>query len=294
MTKRVTLFQNPGAGFDDYSGQELKKMLERKGYSVSYADVKQDDYLKKLQDPGELVVVAGGDGTVLRVAPQLTGLDIPIGLLPLGTANNIANSLGIKGKPEEIIAAWDTAKTRPFDVGIAKGQGKEMLFLESSGFGLLPKLIREHSKDDTEPENREEALQEALDHKLKLVQEYQAQECSIRLNGQSLSGRYLLVQLMNIGYVGPNLMLAPEADSADGLLDVVLIKEEEREMLADYLRRYSPGEAEPHPFTVVRAASVAISWHGKHYHVGDESLEGSSPIALQVSLLPKGLQFLRP
>jgi len=59
------------------------------------------------EEPGDIVAVAGGDGPVGKVARRLIGSPTPIAILPLGTANNIANTLDVTGKSlKELIRSW--------------------------------------------------------------------------------------------------------------------------------------------------------------------------------------------
>jgi hypothetical protein len=66
-------------------------------------------------------VVVGRDGTVGRLVRGLKDRSIPIAILPTGTANNIARSLGIVGDPKDILAGIARAPIKSLDVGVAKG-----------------------------------------------------------------------------------------------------------------------------------------------------------------------------
>ena len=79
-------------------------------------------------------MAAGGDGTVARAGRALAGRDMSLAILPLGTANNIASSLGISGTPAEAIAAWRHQRVVRIDVGVIQHDG-ESRFLESVGAG---------------------------------------------------------------------------------------------------------------------------------------------------------------
>ena len=291
MAIHVTLFHNPKAGFEQSSKEELLSALQMKGYNATYINI-QEDYLHILQNPGDLVVIAGGDGTIKKIASKLIGKGIPIGLLPMGTANNIATSLRIAGKPADIIGAWDLSRRKSFSLGMVKGPGGESFFLESAGFGMLPRLIRQHMSDKENKTRREEELEDALRHQQQILKEYKAHSCTIKLDGQQVSGNYILVEVMNIRLAGPNLDLAPDAKPEDGFLDVVLIREEEREKFSTYLNNRIKGKANQSQLPVRKAEKIQVEWHGIHYHLDDDALENSSPIKMDIRVRSKGLEFL--
>ena len=91
----------------------------------------------------ECVVVAGGDGTVARAGRVLAGGPVPMAILPLGTANNIARSLGdIHGDVEQLAARW-RGQVVKIDVGVVEAHGRAHRFLESVGCGLVTSCIDE-------------------------------------------------------------------------------------------------------------------------------------------------------
>jgi diacylglycerol kinase (ATP) len=292
MATRVTLWHNAGAGFESYSTEQLLKALRKHGYDPTYEPTFTDDIAERLQDPGELVVIAGGDGTVGKVAKHLVGRGIPIGLLPLGTANNIATSLGLGGEPADIIAGWDLSRRKAFDVGVIRGPQGEAIFLESVGFGLFPRLIRQRKKDDKEKDSREEELEDALKQQLDILGQYQSHPATIYIDEQAISGQYLLVEVMNIPLAGPNMDLAPQADPGDGKLDVVLVREEEREKFAEFLFNCLQGKPNRDLFQARRTQKLQVEWKGDHYHIDDEAHEDGPLVKADIGLHVRGLEFL--
>ena len=101
----------------------------------------------------DLVVAAGGDGTVATVAGIASKTSATLAILPLGTANNIATSLGLSAPVPELIASWSTAQRVPFDLGYARAASKEWLVVEGVGGGLVPAGI---ARAQAEHEHREE------------------------------------------------------------------------------------------------------------------------------------------
>src|SRR5262249_39763741 len=104
--KSARLFHNPGAGHGEHPKEELISLVEAAGFECEYSSTKTEGWEKIEALKADLIVLAGGDGTVRKVAPHILGKEIPIGLFPLGTANNIAKTLGISGDTETVAATW--------------------------------------------------------------------------------------------------------------------------------------------------------------------------------------------
>jgi diacylglycerol kinase (ATP) len=232
---RVTLLHNPGSGDTALTAGDLEAMLSEAGYQVRYQSSRKK-WPKALKDPGDLVVVAGGDGTVAKAAVQLAGTGVPLAVLPVGTANNVAKTFRIVGDAREIIAGWKHAPRQPFDVGIASGPRGEARFIESVGGGIFATLILQGEEEVEDSRSIVGRETDRAVHRLRqLVRNAEPRPWEIRLDDRDLSGSYIGVEAMNIRFAGPNVPLAREADPGDGLLDVVLIGEGERDALAGYL-----------------------------------------------------------
>ena len=89
VSRRITLVQNPGAGAGAAAQRQLLHVLEAAGHVVT--PVEPDHELgRDLAQRADVVIAAGGDGTVLGVARRLVYSKVPLAILPLGTANNLA------------------------------------------------------------------------------------------------------------------------------------------------------------------------------------------------------------
>ena len=171
------------------------------------------------------VVAVGGDGTVHAIVRALveagqresggaSGATTALGIVPLGTMNNIACALGI---PEDLDGALDAiaaGHTRPLDLGIADGQP----FIEVAGAGLIADLfpIMEAVK------GRPWMLPAALWKASRELRQFHSARVTLLLNGRRLRPRALQITVCNTPVHGAKFELAPGARLDDGLLDVVV------------------------------------------------------------------------
>src|SRR5262249_49948643 len=113
---------------------------------ASYFSVRDDGWEKGFEEEADLIVAAGGDGTIARVLRTLPDRSVPVALLPLGTANNVARSLGIAGTPQERVETWKLDRTFPLNLGAIKGITENTVFLEGFGVGVLGEFLRRAKK----------------------------------------------------------------------------------------------------------------------------------------------------
>jgi diacylglycerol kinase family enzyme len=270
MGVRVTLIHNPTAGHQG-AGQarKLTAALESRGHEVRYHSAKEDGWKAALKKPADLVLVAGGDGTIGRVARRLVGRGVPLALLPIGTANNIAHSLGLDERPfDQIIDGLDRARHITLDVGVAEGPWGERYFVEGVGAGLFADLLV--SPEVTRKiRNHPKPVQGALQRLQQLTAHREPLEVTGTLDGRNISGRYLLLEALNLSFVGPNLHLT-QGKPGDGRLDVVLVTEAERGQLQYYLEHWQNGHTSPAVLPTLRGKSLKLEWTGYALHIDDK------------------------
>jgi diacylglycerol kinase (ATP) len=134
---RIALVHNPRAGNSMLKANKLVRQFEKARYEVLYASIKQEGWEQALSERVDRVVIAGGDGTVSRLAPWLAGRKIPFCVLPLGTANNCARSLGQMHTVESIVAGLRSERIKQLDLGILTSSAGHRIFIEAIGIGLL-------------------------------------------------------------------------------------------------------------------------------------------------------------
>ena len=258
---RVTLILNPGAGSGATSPAELERAVRAAGHEVEVRESKKKSLAKALRDLSGLVVVAGGDGTVGRAMKLLAGTSVTMTILPTGTANNIATSLGLRGDAERLASSWDNLKVRQVDVGKVTGPWGESRFVESVGIGLLGELIHPEVGDDID--GTDEARSEAR----RLARTLEAPHRRVELDGEDRSGSYLLLEAMNIRSAGPNLWLADHARVGDERLEVVRALEKDRPALVALADTFGTSRA---TLTTEQARRVRLWCEAEELHVDDE------------------------
>jgi diacylglycerol kinase (ATP) len=258
---RITLISNAGAGKGAASAAELGRAIEAAGHTVEVRPAKKRKVSQALDHPGDLVVVAGGDGTVGRAMKALAGSSVPMAILPTGTANNIATSLGVRGEPGALAQRWEKLDVRKVDVGTVRGPWGESRFVESVGIGLLGKLIHPEVGDDIE------GTDEARSAARRLARSLPAPLRRVEVDGEDRSASYLLLEAMNIRCAGPNLWLADHARAGDGKLEIVRAVESDRPALVALADTF--GASRP-TLTTEQARRLPLWCGADELHVDDE------------------------
>ena len=269
---RVTLIHNPGAGSTgEKDALKLEKLISRAGHKVRYRSSKERGWKRALKKPADLVVVAGGDGTVGSVVRRMVGRGVPLTLLPSGTANNIARTLGLLERPfEHLVRGWESARRAKLDIGVAKGPWGERYFIEGVGAGLFANLLARPRKKGAKDGKPEDVVDRALRRLHDMAVHCEAVDVAATLDGKDISGRYLLFEAINLRYVGPNMFLAPGGKPGDGLLDVVLVTEDERARLLEYLSKWQENRERRAVLPTRRGRRLKVEWTGYELHIDDK------------------------
>jgi diacylglycerol kinase family enzyme len=291
---KVVVVHGRGAGGGALPPEELVALLRRAGHEPRYLAGDDPGWRAAVREPADLVVAAGGDGTVRRVALAVRGAGRPVAVLPVGTANNVAAALGISGSIEDEVAAWSLDHVRALDLGIARFGDEEAPFLESLGAGAFARVIERHAR--TKAGRRSGPPEEKVRRDLAELDAAIAAErpapFRIRADGSEASEDCLLLEVMNLRRIGANLPLASAADPGDGLLDVVRATGADRGALRAYIAaRLDGGEARLDlPF--VQAAEIEIETRGEvAVHVDDAPRDGDG-LSVRIAVERGAVTFL--
>ena len=182
-----------------------------------------------LEEKVDLVIAAGGDGTVRVVAEELRGTGIPLALLPAGTGNLLARNLDLTlDDAEHALQTAFGGGDRPIDMGVIElrdgdSATKRHAYLVMAGLGLDAKML---ANTDDELKAKAgwlayvKAVGAALRDKNVLHLRYQLDGSSTR------SVRAHTIMIGNCGSLPANILLLPEAAVDDGEFDIVVLRPE--------------------------------------------------------------------
>ena len=286
---RILLIHNPKAGDRKHSRKQLTAILTRCGHQAFYQSIKNRGWNKAFKKPVDLVIAAGGDGTVHQTAWQITDSGIPLAILPLGTANNLAHSLGFTGSVEEILQSLHCGKSQPFDIGMARNGSQIDFFLEAAGGGLFADYFPAAEANEQKGASPEEELKAHLSLLRELSLDYPAHHWKMSIDGKDISGRYILWGAMNIRSAGPGLHLAPKAKTDDGQLDFVAVREDERKFFVKHVDAQLDGLKHRVPlrarkFRELRITSPSVGTHldGKPWLTNKQNRKTRSSVKIIV------------
>lgn len=265
----AVLIHNPSAGGEkDSRPDDLIRLLKEADFEVEIPEHGGDKTVERVRQGADLLIVAGGDGTVTKVA-----LNAPsgstIGILPMGTANNIANSLGIRGKPADIIKRWPAAEQKTIDIWQARGPWGEQNFIEGCGLGALTRAAHhmdDHAITGHSPEHEISVARAAL---MKTLGDSKPVPARLTIDGEPLQGDFLMLEMLNFSAVGPRLPLAWSADPTDGLLEIGYAMADRYNDLYEWLSRGAAPWSDA-PITLRRARSVELTWRDARFRIGDD------------------------
>ena len=299
----VTLIDNPGAGKGAraFASDDVASAVRAAGHTVDLVSCADDGLAQALAAPGDLVAVHGGDGTIRSVARRMIGRGVPLAVLAGGTANNIAMTLGTAALgPEEQARGWAHARRIAFDACVARGPFGTRYLLESLGLGLFAWAMRAADAESTHPREPQARLAHALAMLTEQVAAHPATRVQATLDGNDVSGDYVVVEAMNTRFIGPNLFLAPDAHPGDGLLDLVTVSGDGRGDFREQLATWKRGALQPTPWPSRRGRHLVLHWSGYPLHLDDESWPDGAQRApdaasrIDVTMARAAIEFLVP
>jgi diacylglycerol kinase (ATP) len=205
LTKRVETFMSEH-GWD--TPLWLETTVEDPGVGMCQRAVKEDC---------DVVVIAGGDGTVMAAATAMAGCDVPLSILPTGTGNLLARNLDLPINDEEAcLEIAISGRVRPIDVASVDDDRR---FAVMAGLGFDAAIMRDA------PEGLKKAVGWPA-YVVSAAKHLRGRGIRVTItidDGQPLHRRVRTVVVGNVGKLQGNIPLLPDAKPDDGVLDVVVI-----------------------------------------------------------------------
>jgi diacylglycerol kinase (ATP) len=238
----VTVIYNPvsgGAPDED----EIVSAFEQhaKGHRFTFSPTTEDDpgfgqTQAAIDARVDAVIAVGGDGTVRAVAETLAGSGIPLGVVPFGTGNLLAKNLGLPEGFDAIPAAL-SASTRKLDVCTANGES----FTVMAGTGFDALMIRDA------PAGVKKRFG-SVAYVASAAKNLRAARVGVTIDvdgSRRFSGTAVMVLVGNLGSITGGLEVFPDADPADGVLDVAVLTPENWRDWISVLVRLARNQPQP-------------------------------------------------
>lgn len=220
--QHILLVVNPKSGSNDKSDlidmvrQKIKEkdwILDTFETSGENDELKIEDQIKAI-NPNR-ILVAGGDGTINLVAHILKDYDVPIGIIPAGSANGLAHNLEL---PDELEAQVDVALGSNFiNIDHLKVNGHTCLHI--ADLGLNAELI-----ENFENSNIRGKFGYLLQSIPTLIKSDSPFEFTIELNGKTIQQTGILLAIANAKRYGTGATINPQGRIDDGKFEVLIFK----------------------------------------------------------------------
>ena len=287
MTRRLALLVNPtsGKGRGGRLLDPVAERLRRSGVDVDVvvgrdADEAFDRVRNRVAEGVDGLVAVGGDGLVNVALQVVAGTDVPLGIVPAGTGNDIARALGLA--LDDPVAAVDLAArghTRAIDLG--RANGRWFAGVLGSGFDSM---VNERANRMSWPNGRSR-------YNLAILAElrtFRPVPYTLEHDGESWQTKAMLVAVGNGPSYGGGMRVCPDAQLDDGLLDITVLGPISKPEFLRVFPTVYKGTHVNHPaVTVRRARQVALRSLGVTAYADGERV---SVLPVHVEAMPDALR----
>jgi YegS/Rv2252/BmrU family lipid kinase len=218
--RRALLIVNEKARRGRVAGSDGEQLLVDSGVAVRRETCANREAvattIRRHADAVNLVVIGGGDGTLNAALPGLIDTGLPLGILPFGTANDLARTLAIPSEPATAAGIIAAGRTREIDVGEVNG----VPFFNVASLGLSEKIAREL----TQAAKRKLGVLGYVLATIRTLAYMRPFSAEIVLGGNARKVRTIQIAVGNGRHYGGGLTIAEAAEIDDGFLDVYSIE----------------------------------------------------------------------
>jgi len=220
MPRKLLFIVNPNAG-KKISDKLIDMIRKEFPQNIYYQIVvwKDKEHFQEVldilrsQDYTDAIAV-GGDGTVNQVAKSIIGTNIALGIIPAGSGNGLARTLGLSMKTEEVIKQIAEGKKEFIDYGTVNG----IPFFCTSGVGFDAHIGNLFAT------SKKRGLQSYVKITVRELLRYRSKVYTLRFNNQEIKRKAYLITIANAGQYGNDFYIAPQAKLNDGKFHIVVLK----------------------------------------------------------------------
>ena len=298
--RRVTLLTNPASGHGNapHAAERAVAQFQRRGVDVVEIVGTDADHARRLIDETlakgtDALVIAGGDGIISLALQALARSDVPLGIIPAGTGNDHAREYGLPtGDPEAAADVVSDGWVETVDLGHIRGTDTEEWFgtVMAAGFDSL---VSDRANRMRWPHGR-------MRYNIAMLAELsQLRLLPFRLvlDGGLNSGDEIVTHLTmaafgNTRSYGGGMLICPNADHADGQLDITMVHSDSRTRLVRLFPTVFKGTHIELPnVTTARAKKVTVECPDINAYADGEF---ACPLPVEVEAVSGALKILRP
>lgn len=245
----------------------------------------------------DTIVAVGGDGTVETFVKALLHDDLrdklTLGVLPLGTANNVARALNIPFALESAMRLLADGVDQQIDIGQITNEACDEYFVEAAGVGLFADAVQEFGAGEVRPWQ----IVRLLKVLVPLFWNVHSRTLSLKLDGVQEQDEATLVMIANSPFIGEGFTLTPQATVTDGVFDILIVGALSRHELLSFLYHVWRGTHMQLPYVRrVQAKQIEIRRiHSGHRALpihADDHIVAHTPVT--VTTLPRAIRVIVP
>lgn len=220
--KRNILFViNPISGGKNKSKfpEMVSKYLDREKFHATYFFTEKHGHASEIASEmikkgADIIVAVGGDGTINEIASVLEGTEKVLGIIPYGSGNGLARSLGIPLNDKQAVKRLNELHQSSIDSGMLNGRK----FFNMAGIGFdahISALFAEEVK---------RGLGGYIRTTIAEISKYRPEKYLLEIDGKNYEREAFMISIANSSQFGNNAHIAPSASLKDGLLDISIVK----------------------------------------------------------------------
>ncbi|WP_430884503.1 diacylglycerol/lipid kinase family protein [Fusibacter sp. JL216-2] len=282
--RKILFIVNPAAGngqakkvlpliHDQCDGEKLTYDIKVSNRENQITDlVKQSIEKKQYTD----LVAVGGDGTIIECINAIVGVNIRLGLIPMGTGNDLARSLDIPKEPEKALRKILKGRLKKVDLGSVNG----VIFINSAGVGIDGKIIYDTGKiKKLIPGGSAYTLST-----IKSIFAFQPFKVRLTLDGLEVERDAYLIAIGNGQYFGGGMKITPKAKLDSGVFQICLVRKLPRRKFLRVFPKVYKGQHETEPeVETFTCRTIKIDTFNRDLHVSaDGNLVSMTPATINM------------